>query len=112
MRPADGAPDPPRAPPPAAAERWAWPEMLRALREARGVTQEGWAARLGVSRKTVQRWESGERAPDPGAESQILRYCQDAGLLRSFSRGPLAGLTLTEEGLRDLFAEARWRGPP
>src|SRR5262249_54092333 len=72
--------------------------------------QEGWAARLGVSRTTVQRWESGARAPDPGAEAQILRYCQDAGLFRSFSRGPLAGLTLTEAGLRDLFAEARWRG--
>ncbi|MGH2350342.1 MAG: AAA family ATPase, partial [Chloroflexota bacterium] len=73
-------------------------------------TQEGWAARLGVSRKTVQRWESGERAPDPGAEAAILRYCQEAGLFRSFTHGPLAGLTLTEEGLRDLFAGARWRG--
>ena len=88
----------------------AWWETLRALRELRGATQEGWGARLGVSRATVQRWESGERAPDPGAEAQILRYCQEAGLFRAFSRGPLAGLTLTEAGLRDLFAEARWRG--
>src|SRR5579884_1867477 len=87
-----------------------WHELLRALREVRGITQEGWAARLGVSRKTVQRWESGERAPDPGAEATILAYCREAGLLRSFDRGPLAGLTLTEAGLRDLFAEARWRG--
>ena len=88
-----------------------WPGTLRALREARGVTQEGWAARLGVSRKTVQRWESGARAPDPGAESALLRYCREAGLLRAFQRGPLSGLTLSEEGLRDLLAEARWRGP-
>ena len=46
--------------------------MLRALREARGVTLAGWGARLGVSRTTVQRWERGERVPDPGAESAIL----------------------------------------
>src|SRR5262245_16169649 len=88
-----------------------WYETLRALREARGATQEGWAARLGVSRKTVQRWERGDRAPDPGAEAAIIGYCREARLLRAFGHGPLRGLTLTEEGLRDLFAEARWRGP-
>src|SRR5436190_11212717 len=86
-----------------------WSEVLRALREARGATQAGWAARLGVSRKTVLRWENGQRAPDPGAEAAILAYCRQAGLLRPFERGPLAGLTLTEEHLQALFAEARWR---
>jgi predicted ATPase/transcriptional regulator with XRE-family HTH domain len=85
-----------------------WYAVLRALREARGATQDGWAARLGVSRKTVQRWESGERAPDPGAETALLAFCREAGLFRAFSGGPLAGLRLTEESLRDLFAEARW----
>src|SRR5439155_8550550 len=101
-----------RAPgsPQATAERPPWYAVLRALREARGITQDGWAARIGVSRKTVQRWESGERAPDPGAEAALLAYCREAGLLRSFDRGPLAGLTLTEAGLRDLLGEARWRG--
>src|SRR5947209_7863030 len=74
-----------------------WSDVLRAIREARGVTQEGWGARIGVSRKTVQRWETGERAPDPGAEATILAHCREAGLLRSFDRGPLAGLILTEE---------------
>jgi non-specific serine/threonine protein kinase len=63
-----------------------------------------------VSRTTVQRWERGERAPDSGAEAALLAYCRQAGLFRTFDRGPLAGLTLTEEGLRDLFGEARWRG--
>jgi predicted ATPase/transcriptional regulator with XRE-family HTH domain len=86
-----------------------WSEVLRALRDARGGTQEGWAARIGVSRKSVQRWENGERAPDPGAERSIIAYCREAGLLRSFDRGPLAGLTLTAERLQELFAEARWR---
>src|SRR5687768_16074896 len=77
-----------------------WSAVLRALRQARGATQAGWAARIGVSRKTVLRWEAGERAPDPGAEASILAYCREAGLLRSFERGPLAGLTLTPEQLQ------------
>ena len=85
-----------------------WSEVLWALREARGVTQEGWGARLGVSRKTVQRWERGERAPDPGAEAAILSYCREMGLLRPYSRGPLAGVTLTAELLQELLSEARW----
>ena len=41
---------------------------------------------------------------------KACNYCRQAGLLRVFDRGPLAGLTLTEERLRDLFVEARWRG--
>ncbi len=86
-----------------------WNDVLRSLRAARGATQAGWAARLGVSRATVQRWERGERAPDPGAEAAILAYCREAGLLRPFDRGPLAGLTLTAERLQELCAEARWR---
>src|SRR5687768_5259611 len=110
MGPTDGAPDAPGAAAAPAAGR-SWPAVLRALREVRGDTQDGWAARLGVSRKTVQRWERGERAPDPGAEAALLRYCREAGLLRAFARGPLAGPALTEAGLRDLLAGARWRGP-
>ena len=74
------------------ASRPRWSEVLRALREARGVTLDGWGARLGVSRTTVQRWERGERAPDPGAEAAILGYCREMGLLRAYDRGPLAGL--------------------
>ena len=81
--------------------------MLRAVREARGVTLDGWGARLGVSRTTVQRWERGERAPDPGAEAAIIAYCRDMGLLRAYDHGPLAGLVLTAELLQDLIAQAR-----
>src|SRR5215207_11655362 len=85
-----------------------WSEVLRALREARGVTQEGWAAQLCVSRKTVLRWEAGERVPDASAEAAILAYCRERGLFRSYDRGPLAGLTLTAELLQHLITEARW----
>jgi non-specific serine/threonine protein kinase len=91
------------------AEGRCWHDLLRALREARGITQDGWAARLGVSRATVQRWESGERVPDPGAEESILAYCHEAGLFRTYRRGPLVGLSLTVELLRDVLAQARWQ---
>jgi DNA-binding transcriptional regulator YiaG len=48
------------------ATRPPWNAVLRALREARGITQGGWATQLGVSSKTVLRWEAGERVPDRG----------------------------------------------
>src|SRR5215218_8613699 len=104
MRPIERAGSPPGdATPPR------WGTVLRALREARGATLDGWGARLGVSRRTVQRWEAGARAPDPGAEAAILAYCREAGLFRSYDRGPLAGLALTAEFLQEMLAEARWR---
>src|SRR5215211_9243103 len=90
-------------------DRPRWSTVLRALREARGVTLDGWGAQLSVSSKTVQRWERGERVPDPGAEAAILRYCQERNLLRSYDRGPLAGLDLTADYLQELIATARWR---
>src|SRR5215211_5307042 len=96
-------------PPPGSAVRPRWSEVLRALRAARGVTQAGWAAQLSVSRKTVLRWEAGERVPDPGAEAAILTYCRERNLFRTYDRGPLAGLAVTAELLQDLLAEARWR---
>jgi pimeloyl-ACP methyl ester carboxylesterase/DNA-binding transcriptional regulator YiaG len=105
MGPTDRAPQPSGNLP----QRLHWHEVLRALREARGVTQNGWAAQLSVGRRTVQRWEAGERIPDPAAEAAILAYCRDTGLLRSYDRGPLAGLSLTADLLQNLLAEARWQ---
>ncbi|MGH2599288.1 MAG: ATP-binding protein, partial [Dehalococcoidia bacterium] len=99
--------DPPRTAARVTSARPWWSEVLQALREARGVTQDGWAAHLGVSRKTVQRWEAGERVPDPGAEAGLLAYCSEKGLFRPFDRGPLAGVSLTAESLQALLAEAR-----
>src|SRR5829696_1652068 len=61
-----------------------WNEVLRALREARGVTQEGWAAQLGVGRRTVQRWEQGLVVPDPVAEAAILSWCEARALYRRY----------------------------
>jgi predicted ATPase/transcriptional regulator with XRE-family HTH domain len=106
MRTVTGSPEP-AARLPVSTLRPHWGTLLRALREARGVTLDGWGARLGVSRKTVQRWERGERVPDPGAEATLLAYCQEQGLFRLYDRGPLAGFSLTAELLRDLLTEAR-----
>lgn len=94
----------------AGGERPRWSTVLRAVREARGVTLDGWAARIGVSRATVQRWERGTRAPDPAAEAAIIDYCRAQGLFRAYNSGPLTGLDLTAELVQSLVADARWRG--
>src|SRR5262245_33213689 len=86
-----------------------WNAVQRALREARGITQAGWATQLGVSPKTVLRWEAGERVPDTAAEAGLIAYCCERGLLRTYRRGPLAGLTLSSELLQQTLAEARWQ---
>lgn len=84
-----------------------WSQVLRALREARGITQDGWAAWLSVSRKSVQRWENGETVPNADAERAIIAYCRDKALFRTFDRGPLRGVSVTPDWLEGLLAEAR-----
>ena len=84
-----------------------WSVVLRALREASGASQEGWAAQLGFGRSTVQRWESGDLPPGSEAEIALLKLCNERRLLRTFYQGPLRGQTITEELIRDLLAEAR-----
>jgi transcriptional regulator with XRE-family HTH domain len=101
-----GEGSPPRAPAEAISAAPRWNTVLRALREARGVTQEGWAAQLGVGRRTVQRWERGEVPPDPIAEASLLAYCREKALFRSYDRGSLAGLTVMAEWLQSLLIEA------
>ena len=87
-----------------------WWSVLRALRDARSITREGWAARLGYGARTVQRWENGDSIPDERAETAILALCHELGLYRSYTAGPLAGHTLTPELVRDLLTGARLSG--
>lgn len=47
---------------------------LRALREEKGVTQAQLANLCRVSRKTVVRWESGERLPDAEQFAWLMLY--------------------------------------
>src|ERR671939_2057267 len=88
-----------------------WSLVLRALREASGVTQAGWAARLGYGRRTIQRWEHADLAPDAGATAALLGLCADLGLFREYRRADLAGLTLSADGLSALLTDARTAGP-
>ena len=53
------------------------PRLVRALRERTGLTQEKFAAKLGVTFPTINRWENGRSKPSPLALKQI------ADLLRS-----------------------------
>jgi predicted ATPase/DNA-binding XRE family transcriptional regulator len=87
--------------------RPAWCLTLRALRAARGVTQDGWASLLGVGRTTVQRWERGEAIPDAQAEAALIALCRDRGLFRRYDAGTLAGVDVTAASLADLLAAAR-----
>lgn len=98
---------PPRS---AAVPRPWWSVTLRALREARGVTQEGWALLLGYSAPTVKRWERGAAVPTAEAEAAIVAVCRAHGLFRPYQSGPLAGVSVTPELLADLLAHARFGG--
>jgi transcriptional regulator with XRE-family HTH domain len=89
------------------AARPTWWDVLRAIREARGLTQEVWAGLLGYSRSTVRRWEAGVTAPDDAAEKAITDHCIDRGVFHAYERGPLAGLSLSREFLHEILADAR-----
>ena len=86
--------------------RPAWSLVLRALREARGLTQDGWALSLAVSTATAGRWEAGAAVPNERAESALITLCVEHGLFRTYPSGPLAG-AFTADRLRALLAEAR-----
>ena len=59
-----------------------WTALIKELRARLGLTQEKFAARLGVSFPTINRWENGRSAPSPLAlqrVEQILREMKDRG---------------------------------
>lgn len=47
------------------------PKMIKKLRIALGLTQEQFAAKVGVTFSTVNRWENGKGKPSPLAMKQI-----------------------------------------
>jgi len=58
------------------------PRFVRELRERTGLTQEKFAARLGVTFPTISRWENGRAKPSPLAMQKIedlLRSLGDRG---------------------------------
>ena len=53
---------------------------IRELRKRLGLTQEKFAARLGVAFPTINRWENGHSKPSPLALKQIETLLAEAGL--------------------------------
>lgn len=56
--------------------------LVRGLRELTGLTQEKFAAKLGVTFPTINRWENGRAKPSPLAVEKIeslLRSLGDKG---------------------------------
>ena len=47
------------------------PRLVRELRQRTGLTQEKFAARLGVTFPTINRWENGRAKPSPLAMHRI-----------------------------------------
>jgi len=49
---------------------------IKELREKLGLTQEQFAAKVGVTFSTVNRWESGRSKPSPLAMRQIMELME------------------------------------
>jgi len=63
--------------------------LVRELRQLTGLTQEKFAAKLGVTYPTINRWENGRAKPSPLALKQIEDLARGLGergkdLLREF----------------------------
>ena len=52
------------------------PERIRQLRQRLGMTQEQFAAKIGVTFSTVNRWERGKAAPSPLAAGRLAELIQ------------------------------------
>ena len=53
--------------------------LVRELRERTGLTQEKFAARLGVTFPTINRWENGRAKPSPLALKQVEELLRGMG---------------------------------
>ena len=75
-----------------AASGWDMPHLIREIRTRLGLTQEQFAARLGVTFPTINRWENHRAKPSPLALRQVealLRELADQGQdLLGVLRGP------------------------
>lgn len=54
-------------------------KLVRELRERTGLTQEKFAARLGVTLPTISRWETGRAKPSPLALEKIKELLRQLG---------------------------------
>jgi len=56
-----------------------WAPLVRELRDRLGLTQEKFAAKLGVTFPTINRWENGKAKPSPLALQQIKDLLHEMG---------------------------------
>ncbi|MBD1909220.1 MULTISPECIES: helix-turn-helix transcriptional regulator [unclassified Leptolyngbya] len=69
------------------------PDLIRHLRQHLNLSQEKFAAQLGVSFKTVNRWENGHSLPSPMAMKLLEELLKSTGeaekglLQQDFSKG-------------------------
>lgn len=54
-------------------------QLIRLLRDRLGMTQERFAARVGVTFASVNRWENGRARPSPLALRQVEDLLRDLG---------------------------------
>lgn len=73
-------------------------ENLKAMRKAKGYTQEELAIKINVVRQTVSKWEKGLSVPDANVLSQIAEVLDTKVSV-------LLGGTITEETDKDAVAE-------
>ena len=66
---------------------------ITAYREAAGLSPKQFAAKIGVSRPTVSRWESGNRKPD---REQVEKITKETGIPASALRPDWAELLTIE----------------
>lgn len=55
------------------------PRLVRELRNRTGLTQEKFAAKLGVTFPTINRWENGRAKPSPLALKQVENLLRSLG---------------------------------
>ena len=55
------------------------PWLIRELRKRTGLTQEKFAAKLGVTFPTINRWENGRAKPSPLAAQRIEELLRSMG---------------------------------
>lgn len=55
---------------------WEWPEEIKAFRRECGLTQQGLAARLGITKKIVADWEQGRQEPSARRWIEMARMAR------------------------------------
>jgi putative transcriptional regulator len=55
------------------------PRFVREIRKRTGLTQEKFAAKLGVTFPTINRWENGRASPSPLAMQKIEELLREMG---------------------------------